>query len=116
MIHTVIAALWTIFWLYGFLYIYSVGETVATDNSLFKKIIWDDKTKAFVGLFILGGLWLISFTISTNIFTIAAMAATWYFSAADDGISMFRGMCWAYSYHLGSLAFGSFIIALIWFI
>ena len=44
------------------------------------------------------------------------MAATWYFSAADDGISLFRGMCWAYSYHLGSLAFGSFIIALIWFI
>ena len=65
---------------------------------------------------VIGGLWLISFNLASNVFIIAAMAATWYFSQNDDGVSIFTGFCWAYTYHIGSLAFGSFFVALIWFI
>ncbi len=82
---------------------------------MFGKIHWNDETKWFVAAMVMGGLWLISFNLATNIFVIASMAATWYFSQSD-GINFWTGFCWAYTYHIGSLAFGSFIVALIWFI
>ena len=82
---------------------------------MFGKIKWSDQTKLYVALMILGGLWLISFNLASNVFVIAAMSATWYFSTGS-GINILTGFCWAYTYHIGSLAFGSFIVALIWFL
>ena len=44
------------------------------------------------------------------------MAASWYFSDDKDGIYFLTGFFWAYTYHLGSLAFGSLLIAILWVI
>jgi methyl coenzyme M reductase beta subunit len=50
---------------------------------------------------------------------LAVAAATWYFShSADSGgsASIFKGFKWILRYHLGSIAFGSLIIAICEFI
>lgn len=50
---------------------------------------------------------------------IAAACATWYFSYKGDTGgkgSICLGIKWILIYHLGSIAFGSFIIALVQFI
>ena len=52
---------------------------------------------------------------------IAAMACMWYFAGEGsdmatgekDTSSVFRAMKWGTWYHCGSIAFGSFIIALV---
>lgn len=49
---------------------------------------------------------------------IAAMTVMWYFTGEDDsgdgkGASVIRAMGWALWYHIGSIAFGSFVIAVV---
>ena len=64
---------------------------------------------------VLAVLWYISFILASNVFVIAALAATWYFDPDRNGIYITTAVCWAWGYHLGSIAFGSLIVALIWF-
>lgn len=79
-IQTALLGVTVIVWLFGFLYTYSVGDLEYQPGKLFGKIYWNDETKWFVAAMIIGGLWLISFNLASNIFVIAAMAATWYFN------------------------------------
>ena len=66
-----------------------------------------------------GGLWVNAFLIGCSQFITAAACAIWYFSHTSDTAgsgSVWQGIKWILRYHLGSIAFGSFIIALVEFI
>lgn len=71
-----------------------------------------------------GFLWIITFLIACNEFVVIVSAITWYYSDKteedDDGIpgdsDVSTGFKWTFRYHMGSLAFGSFILALVWII
>lgn len=71
-----------------------------------------------------GIFWIMAFFISANEFAIICSASTWYFSRKDipddDGIpgdsDVSKGLWWTYRYHFGSIAFGSLVLALVWFI
>ncbi len=73
---------------------------------------------------IFGFLWIIAFLIACNEFVVIVSAITWYFSDKtvedDDGIpgdsDVAYGFKWSLRYHMGSLAFGSFILAVVWVI
>lgn len=103
-------------WLSGFLFIFSIGEVKYDSTSFFGTIDWSQQTKAYIGLMIFGVCWWISFILSTGIFVISSMSASWYFDPQNNGINFLVGYCWAYTYHIGTLAFGSLIIAILWFI
>lgn len=95
---------------------FSIGELKHDPSSFFGDIIWTDKIKLFVWLLVLGGCWWISFILSMGIFTISAMAASWYFDQSNNGVNFLVAYCWGYTYHIGTLAFGSLIIAILWVI
>jgi len=69
-----------------------------------------------------GILWLIAFLIACNEFVVIVSAITWYYSDKtipdDDGIpgdsDVRVGFWWSVRYHMGSLAFGSLLVALVW--
>lgn len=64
-------------------------------------------------------LWVNAFLIGVAQFVISAAAALWYFSSTSDSNgsgSLLRGFWWVFRYHLGSIAFGAFLIALVQFI
>ena len=63
----------------------------------------------------IGFFWIVAFIIAILQFTIAAATALWFFAANSDSpsISVCKGVYWAFRYHLGSLAFGSFLIAVV---
>ena len=71
-----------------------------------------------------GIVWIICFLLSCNEFVIICSATTWYFSRKDipddDGIpgdsDVSKGLWWTFRYHMGSLAFGSIILAIVWII
>lgn len=73
---------------------------------------------------IFGFLWIIAFLISCNEFVVIVSAITWYYSDKtvpdDDGIpgdsDVRIGFWWSFRYHMGSLAFGSFLLTLVWII
>jgi len=57
-----------------------------------------------------------AFIIGVSQFIISAACAIWYFTCTSDSNgsgSLLRGFWWVFRYHLGSIAFGSFLIALV---
>lgn len=80
---------------------------------------WSDETRYAFLYSLFGYLWMNAFIIGVTQFIISACAALWYFSCTSDSNgsgSITRGFYWVFRYHLGSIAFGSFLIALIQFI
>lgn len=75
-----------------------------------------------LGLEIFGMVWLMFFLMAVNEFIIIVSAATWYYSDKtipdSDGIAGDSDVCFGYRlafrYHMGSLASGSLILAIIW--
>lgn len=67
-------------------------------------------------IFMFGFFWIMAFIIAILQFTVASTVALWYFNAgsdAGDSVSVCKGVYWAFRYHLGSLAFGSLLIAIV---
>ena len=70
----------------------------------------------------LGFVWITAFIIACNEFAVICASATWYFSRKDiadsDGIpgdaDVWKGFWWTFRYQMGTLAFGSFLLTLVW--
>lgn len=70
--------------------------------------------------FLFGLFWIIAFIIAIQIFATSATACMWYFTGhgSDDKemqgtYSVGLAVKWAFRYHLGSLAVGSFLLAVV---
>merc|ERR1711959_602188 len=69
----------------------------------------------------MGGL---AFITAVQYFTVASAVCKWYFSHDSNseldsdavGFPVFNGLKRAHRYHMGSLAFGSFILAMTWMV
>jgi len=58
--------------------------------------------------------WLNAFIMGMCQFVIAASSCIWYFEVNSDTGgkgTVGRGLWWGFRYHMGSIAFGAFIIA-----
>ena len=67
-----------------------------------------------------GMFWIVAWIIAIQIFVVAACVCMWYFGGHGSDIgdnNSKAGVClatgWAFRYHLGSLAWGAFLVALI---
>lgn len=112
-------------WVYCMISINSIGTIEAGTGSIpqAKHMVRTDQQKKVVyGLFafmLFGLLWIFAFIKANSGFVTMVSATTYYFDSnkekegdADVGL----GFKFAYMYHAGSLALGSFIIAVIQFI
>lgn len=104
--------IWIAFWIVSAVYVYSVGEVTGLG-----KISWNHTTR-YVWIYHLVGLfWISAFINGCAQFIIAATACVWYFSqggSSDDKAkaSLSTGIRWIFRYHMGSIAFGALIIAI----
>lgn len=107
------------YWIVAAIFIWSVGDVQKRSDSPFASVEWSDTTR-YVFIYNLFGLfWINAFLIGCCQFILAVACATWYFShSADSGgtASISKGFKWILRYHLGSIAFGSLIIAICEFI
>lgn len=106
------------YWIVASLFIYSSGEISDDDSSTsFSDIDLDTKTRNMFWFHLFGILWINAFLIALEQFILASTVAIWYFSVGSDaGVQrpISRSVYRAFRYHLGSLAFGSFILAVVW--
>lgn len=112
-------------WLLAMMCVGSIG-TLKVENYLTqdKSIEWETNTYYLVWFMTFGIVWMVTFLVACNEFIIIVSAVTWYFSDKtiedDDGIpgdsDVRYGFWWAFRYHLGSLAFGSLLLTIVWFI
>ena len=98
-------------------YIVSVGTVKPNAKMPFMMDIeWTDETQYVFLYSLFGYLWMNAFIIGVTQFMISASCAIWYFSCTSDtngSGSLMTGFYWVFRYHLGSIAFGAFLIALV---
>jgi solute carrier family 44 (choline transporter-like protein), member 2/4/5 len=112
--------LFFLYWIYTAVYLYSIGEPEFRKNSPVANIVWDQQTWGMMWYFMFGLFWCVAYFICLQQFIIAAMVCMWYFSGQGSEmsdqpgeVSMIKAIGWGTYYHLGSIAFGSFLIAVI---
>ena len=113
----VIVTAWLLVWMAIALFICSVGTPERRkDLPFLTEVKWTDNTRYVFLYSLFGYLWLNAFFFSVGSFVVSAAAAIWYATSSGDSLgkgSIMKGFYWVFRYHLGSLAFGSFLIALI---
>jgi hypothetical protein len=119
---------WSLVWIYLAVYVYSNGEIAQAKpakGELYGKpygnVTWTDEVRKQFYAFVFGFIWICCFFDAMNQFLIASTACIWYFSPRDPNSindkmvtkavtrSVFRCLC----YHIGTLAFGSFLVAVV---
>jgi len=123
-INTLIALALLVLWFVGVIYLYSVGTITQNTSYPWSNVAWESFTEGCFYFNLFFGLWVLAFMVSFNVFVIAAATVIWFFQQGkgqEAGAKSKRnpcctGLCWASGYHMGSIAFGSFILAVIWLI
>lgn len=106
-----------IYWTLAMIWLWSNGETKNRGTNPVPEVEWDSTTRNALYFEFFGVLWVNAFIIALEQFILASSVCIWYFSAESDSgpqRPISRSIWRALFYHLGSLAFGSFILAVIW--
>ena len=112
----VFITVWGLLWFFGGLYLYTIGYAAPRKGFEFStEIMWDKHTKPAIVYYIMGFFWVTAFILGCTQFIIAAAAAIWYFTQGSDAKPdcVGTGFKWLLKYHLGTIAFGSCIIAIV---
>lgn len=108
-----------LWWTSATIYIYGLGTPMYDEYNFVATIENTDQSNYMMLYMLFGLFWIIAFLIAVQIFTTSATTCLWYFTGhgSDEGVqgtySVWMAMKWGISYHLGSLAFGSFIVAVV---
>jgi len=113
-------SMFLLYWIVCAGYLLSTGDISQWGDTPFPNVDFSDSI--FRNCFIyhlFAFFWVWAFIISLNQFLISATVVQWYFSGSSDtrgSASIAKSFCWAFFYHIGSLAFGSLLLAIISFI
>jgi hypothetical protein len=103
---------WYIYWVWAAVYIYSLSST-NSDDSLTNN---ENNERYMFYYHVFALLWINAFILAWATFVTASAACIWYFNHGhpDSKIAPIRTSLWrSIFYHMGSLAFGSLILAVI---
>ena len=104
------------YWVIISVYLYSTGEV--QDSKVFANVQWDNKTRYAWWFHLFALFYINEFLKALAQFVYGSSACIWYFShdKGTDEKPVKTSFKRAFRYHLGSLAFGSLIVAIIRFI
>lgn len=106
---------------YALLWLASCGEitvnTVPGTPLTYKTYSYTDEQKYMIYGTIFFFFWVTAFLIAVADYALIVAVSSWYFTENTDkrgNFSIIKGYWWAIRYNMGSLLFGSFIIAVVW--
>lgn len=105
-----------VYWVWSAVYIYSLGSYEPESGAVWGDFDRSDEEKYMFYYHLFALLWMNEFLLAWGTFVIASSACIWYFNhgVENSSIRPIRTSIWrATFYHMGSLAFGSFILAVI---
>lgn len=104
------------FWLTGFVYLFSMGDPKRMTKYPFNTFSVEGETKQYLYFWLFMGLWKQAFISALVQFVIASSCVIWYFSQGSGQLvsaPVSKSLYRAFRFHLGTLAFGSFILAVV---
>lgn len=107
------------FWIVSIVFVYSIGKITNNPSTPFASVQWTQNTKYMLIVQLFCGLWTNAFISALTQFILASSVCIWYFSqGTGQGVHrpISRSVYRAFRYHLGSIAFGAFILALVQFV
>jgi solute carrier family 44 (choline transporter-like protein), member 2/4/5 len=113
----ILSALYYAYWVALSVYLYSSG-TVTSSNSFIPSVTWTSTTRYAWWYHLFALFYMNAFLNALNQFVLASSACIWYFEHRIEGGAsrpVSRSFWRAFRYHLGSIAFGSLIVAIIRF-
>jgi choline transporter-like protein 2/4/5 len=108
-----------VWWTSATVYIYSLGTPKYEEKSFIATMENTDQSNYMLIFMLFGLFWIIAFFIAVQTFATSCTTCLWYFtgSASDSGVkgtySVWMAVKWGVRYHLGSLAFGAFLVAVV---
>lgn len=118
MIIIIITIIFLAAWAYVGAIIVTNGELSHSTKVPMMSLNLSDKQKYYFYSHIFGLFWGVAFLLSLSHFIITNVTCLWYFSNhLEDVSSPITKSVWIiFRYHLGSLAFGSLILAIVWIV
>jgi len=107
--------LFYIFWISVAVFVYTIGN-ITSSGGQGKRVEWDNTTRRAWYYHFFGLFWINAFLDAFISFIIIVAASTWYFSHGTEiegTAQVYKGLRWIWRYHFGSLALGSFILAVV---
>jgi len=111
-----------VWWTVSAVYIYGLGVAEFKPEAFVATVTASNQSEYLFLYEMFGMFWLVAWVIAIQIFIVGAVACMWYFSGqgsdAADGesenpVGVWIAIKWAFRYHLGSLAMGAFLVAVI---
>lgn len=110
-----------VWWTVTSIFIYGLGTPEFNpEGSFVCKIAASQQSEYMFWYNLFGLFWLVAFIIAVQLFVTGCTVCLWYFGGhgSDEGegdkpAGVWISVKWAFRYHLGSLAWGSFLIAVI---
>ena len=114
-------ALWVCFSTYFLLYLGSCGEVVQKESLgyYYSTYVWTKTQKGYLWFSLFLFFWVNALIIAATQYVLIVAVVSWYFTSNPEkrGVfSIMRGYWWCLRYNLGSLLFGSLLIAIVWMI
>lgn len=102
-------------WISGFVYMYSKGSITSSEDEFnpFPVVTLEGDLRFEVAYYVFCGLWTNAFISAVIQFIIASAAVIWYFKQERASMPITRSLYRAFRFHLGSLAFGSLVLAIL---
>ena len=91
--------------------------TVPGTNLSYQSYSYTDEQKYFIYAALFFFFWVTAFLIAVADYVLIVAVCSWYFTENTDkrgNFSILKGYWWSIRYNMGSLLFGSFIIAVVW--
>ncbi|ESP02472.1 hypothetical protein LOTGIDRAFT_237969 [Lottia gigantea] len=100
---------------YIFLYLLTSKETALNENNGHVTKIEDPKMNYLLAYYVLGFLWMMEFILGCERMLISGAVVRWYFLRNKDDVKspILKSYKTMIRYHLGSIAFGSLLIAIV---
>lgn len=116
----IVSLIFMLFWVFTTAHLYSIGEPEYKEGYPFANIKWSKEVRYAMWYYFFGLFWCVAFIICLQQFMICVLTCMWYFfgqggdsSDSSGNVSVIKAMHWGVWYHCGSIAFGSFIIAVV---
>jgi hypothetical protein len=119
-ISTIVTMSWLYFAIHNLGYLLSAGDvTQPKRGSQLKSVTLTQEQKYMAYVHIFAFFWVGELLQAMFAYVLICGVCTWYFTSTSEtrgDLSITRGFWWAIRYNFGSLAFGSFILAVVWII
>jgi hypothetical protein len=121
----VVMIAWIMFYAYSLLWLMSCGDLLQKQvrNPVTDEVIgtyvtyqWSDQEKYFMWATLFYFFWVSAFLVASAQYVLIVAVASWYFTENSDrrgDFSIWRGYYWLWRYNVGSVLFGSFLIAVV---